>query len=99
MEQGVNDMSDLLLGAIAMACFTTSLFFVRFWKTTRDRFFLFFALSFGIDGIGRIVIALSHYSDEQEPLFYLIRLFSFVLIIWAIADKNRVKDRNDFTGE
>jgi len=41
-------MNQLLLGAIAMACLTISLFFLRFWQKSRDRFFLFFAASFGL---------------------------------------------------
>lgn len=85
-------MSLALLGAIAMACFIISLFFIRFWKTTHDRFFLFFAASFGLESIERAMIGLIPYSDEQEPLFYVIRLFAFLIILWAIIDKNRAKD-------
>jgi len=81
-------MALLLLGAVAMACWTISIFFLRFWKTTRDRFFLFFATAFFIEGIGRAILGLVHYSDEQEPLFYLIRLFGFLIILYAILDKN-----------
>lgn len=82
-------MNLMLLGAIATSCFIASLFFMRFWKTTHDRFFLFFAISFAIEGCGRIAQGVISYSDEQEPLFYLSRLVSFVIILWAIVDKNR----------
>ena len=58
-------MDLMLLGAIAMACFMASLFFLSFWKTTRDRFFLFFAVSFGLEGCSRILLGLSYYSNEQ----------------------------------
>lgn len=81
-------MNLMLLGAIAMTCFIASLFFLRFWKTTHDRFFLFFAISFGLEGCGRVMLGLTDYSNEQEPLFYLIRLFAFLIILWAIIDKN-----------
>lgn len=81
-------MNLMLLGAIAITCFIASLFFVRFWRTTHDRFFLFFAISFAIEGCGRIMLGLSTYTNEQEPLFYLIRLFAFLIILWAIIDKN-----------
>lgn len=86
-------MNLMLLGAIAMACFTASLFFVRFYITTRDRFFLFFAMSFGIEGCIRIMVGLTEYSNEQVPLFYLIRLFAFLLILWAIIDKNLARKK------
>lgn len=84
-------MNLMLLGAIAMACFVASLFFIRFWRSTHDRFFLLFAISFGVEGLNRIMLGLSHYSDEQEPLFYLLRLFAFLIILYAIIDKNRGK--------
>jgi hypothetical protein len=82
-------MNLMLLGAIAMANFTASLFFFKFWRRSRDRFFMFFALAFAIEGLIRIMLGVIHYSSEQEPLFYLVRLFSYVLILVAIIDKNR----------
>ena len=82
-------MNQLLLGAIAMASLTIGLFFLRFWKKTRDRFFLFFAVAFGLEGINRTLLGLIESSSENEPFFYLVRLLSFVLILIAIVDKNR----------
>jgi hypothetical protein len=85
----MDDINYMMLGAVAICDFIASLFFLRFWKATKDRFFLFFALSFFIDGIGRIMLGAIDYSSEQEPLFYLIRLFAFLVILFAIIDKNR----------
>jgi uncharacterized membrane protein HdeD (DUF308 family) len=82
-------MNQLLLGAIAMASITIGLFFLRFWKSTGDRFFLFFATAFGAEGVNRAMLGLYQGSDEHEPIFYLIRLLSFALILVAILDKNR----------
>jgi hypothetical protein len=82
-------MNQLLLGAIAMACLTISLFFLRFWRKTRDRFFLFFAASFCVEGLNRAVLGLASIPSEAEPFFYIIRLLSFLLILIAIVDKNR----------
>jgi hypothetical protein len=81
----------MMLGAVALSCFIASLFFLRFWKTTRDRFFLFFSLAFFIEGIGRVLLGVLNYSGEEEPFFYLIRLFSFLMILYAIIDKNRIR--------
>ncbi|MBW8882216.1 MAG: hypothetical protein JF615_12580 [Asticcacaulis sp.] len=78
-----------LLGALAVASLTISLIFLRFWKTTRDRFFLFFTLAFFVEAVRRTLLAAVPHSDEQEPLFYLIQLFAFAVIAWAIIDKNR----------
>ncbi|NBO18989.1 MAG: hypothetical protein EBV03_07155 [Proteobacteria bacterium] len=82
-------MKLLLLGAIAMASLVVCMFFIRFWKTTRDRFFLFFAVSFGIEAINRLLLGIDGTPSEREPLIYFIRLCSFLLILFAIIDKNR----------
>jgi hypothetical protein len=86
-------MNEILLGATAMGGLTASLFFIRFWRQTRDRLFLIFAIAFGVDAVMRITLAATTFPDEQEPFFYLGRLLTFVLIVLAIADKNR-KERN-----
>ncbi|HEV8712643.1 MAG TPA: DUF5985 family protein [Candidatus Binatia bacterium] len=84
-------MNAVLLGAIAMASLVAAMFFLRFWKNTRDRFFLFFAVSFFIEALDRAALGLTTVSEEQEPFFYLVRLCSFGLIIAAIVDKNRAE--------
>ena len=83
-------MNQLLMGAIVMASLTIGLFFLRFWKKTRDRFFLFFAVAFSLEGVNRVLLALNNGANENEPFIYLVRLLSFVLILVAIVDKNRV---------
>ena len=82
-------MNDLLLGAIAMASMVAALFFLRFWRSTGDRFFLFFALSFFIDGINRAVLGPAVQTTDEAPAYYLVRLLSYGLILYAILDKNR----------
>ena len=85
-------MNQLILGAIAMASLVIGLFFLRFWKNTRDRFFLFFATAFGLEAVSRALLGLNQGSSENEPLYYLIRLLSFTLILIAIVDKNRKRE-------
>jgi len=84
-----NELSAVLMGAVAMASFVAMLFFLRFWRQTRDGFFLLFALAFGVDAATRFLLGLLHVSQEAEPLFYLARLLTFALIIAAIVQKNR----------
>ncbi|GAB3549882.1 hypothetical protein GCM10027343_32240 [Noviherbaspirillum agri] len=79
----------LLAGAIAMASATAALFFISFWRTTRDRFFLYFAVSFGLEAANRVALATSHSPSEDEPLFYMVRLVAYGLILLAIVEKNR----------
>lgn len=85
-------MNTMILGAVIMAGFTTSLFFLRFWKTTRDRFFLYFALAFGIEAFSRLLLGVINYSSEYEPLIYSMRLVAFLVILGAIIDKNWTKN-------
>lgn len=82
-------LNSILVGAIGMASLVAALFFLRFWKSTRDRFFLFFALSFFIEGINRIAFYLLVGLQEDQPVYYLVRLIAYGLILVAIVDKNR----------
>jgi hypothetical protein len=81
-------MNLLLLGAISMASLVVGLFFLRSWKRTGDRFFLFFAASFFIEGFNRAALGLSRDPNEGLPFFYFVRLCSFLLILIAIVLKN-----------
>lgn len=82
-------MNSVLLGAVAMASSIAALFFLRFWRQTRDVLFLLFALAFAVDAATRLALGLKPVSDEQEPLFYFARLVTFALILVAIIHKNR----------
>ena len=84
-------MNLTLLGAIAMACLTAGLFFLKFWKDTRDRFFLFFSISFFVEGLNRFALAMTSDPNEGRPFFYFVRFLSYALILIAIADKNLAK--------
>jgi hypothetical protein len=82
-------VNSLILGAVAMASSVAALFFLRYWRKTRDLLFLLFALAFAVDAITRVALSLGGGGGEQEPFFYLARLVTFALIIAAIIHKNR----------
>jgi len=86
-------LNQMLLGGIAVASLVAALFFVRYWRSTRDRFFLLFALSFGIEALNRIAIGLTHSWSEDAPLHYIVRLLSYGLILVAVWDKNRPRGK------
>jgi len=89
----MNDAINLmLLGAIGMACFIAGLFFVRSWRKTGDRFFLFFAVSFFMEGVNRAALGCTSDPNEARPFFYFVRFLSFVLILIAIMLKNLESD-------
>jgi hypothetical protein len=79
-------MDDLATGAIAMGYAVAGLFFLRFWRKTRDRLFALFALAF-------VVLSLNRVADGVFPgvsgAVYWVRFAAFALILAAIVDKNR----------
>jgi hypothetical protein len=87
-------MNDMLVGAIAMGSVVAGLYFLRFWKCTSDRFFLYFALSFFLQAGNRILLGVSSLQDEDTPLYYLIRLLAYGLILYAVIRKNRQHARS-----
>jgi hypothetical protein len=88
-----DDLNFMLMGGIAVACFVAGLFFLRYWFSTRDRFFLFFTLSFWIEAVNRVVMVATGSWNESAPLHYLVRLLAYALIVIAIWDKNRPGSR------
>lgn len=86
-------LNSILSGAVAALSMVASLFFLRFWKSTADRFFLYFALAFFIEGCNRILLASVTGSEETTPAYYILRLIAYGLILWAIFEKNRNQNK------
>lgn len=83
-------MNDFISGMTFALCLVAGLFFLRFWRKTHDRFFAFFSAAFFLMALHRVVMLLLKNAESEHLLGpYLIRLLSFVLILVAIADKNR----------
>jgi hypothetical protein len=80
--------NPLLTGAIVLAAAMVGLHFLRFWKATRDRFFLLFALSFFIQSAQWLHSGLYHGADDYSPVYYLWRLLAYGLIGVAILGRN-----------
>lgn len=87
--------AQLVPGAIVMGYAVAGLFFLRFWRQTRDRLFLIFAIAFWLLGLQRLALALSADLVEAHTGLYLLRLFAFLLILLAIVDKNSGKGRRE----
>jgi hypothetical protein len=82
-------MQQMITGAIAVGWLLAGLFFFRFWRQTRDRFFLWFALSFWIEAVDRVALGLVAGAGEDTPAFYGLRVVAYGLILLAIWQKNR----------
>lgn len=81
-------MNEFVLGASTLAFALVGLIFLKFWRRSRDRFFLLFAFAFWIEGIARVQEAVVESLNEDIPVYYLLRLLAYLLILWAIIEKN-----------
>ena len=81
-------MQYFLMGTIAMGYAAVTLFFLRFCKKSRDRFFALFALAFFFMAANRVVMAVLNEPQEHSLWPYLLRLFGYLIILLAIVDKN-----------
>lgn len=82
-------IEGFLLGVIFTASITASLFFLKFWRMTRDDLFLAFAAAFAIEGLNRLTFLFVERPNEGTPAIYVVRLLAFLLILAAIFRKNR----------
>lgn len=82
-------MNQFLSGLVFLAAGMLAVYFFRFWRETRDRFFGFFATAFALLGIERVALEFAYFPDETRSYVYLIRLLAFLIISFAIIDKNR----------
>lgn len=81
-------LDDFLLGYIAGTSAVVALYFLRFWKDTRDFLFFAFAVFFAVQG-GTRTFAFSTASPNLVNTWsYLLRLLSILLVVAAIARKN-----------
>lgn len=80
---------SFLSGVVTAGYLLAGLFFLRFWRRTRDSLFLSFACAFFLLGLGQALLALTYIPVEERSWLYLIRLAAFSLILLAIYRKNR----------
>jgi hypothetical protein len=88
-----NTLSAVVSGFLVAGYAVAGLFFLRFWRETRDRLFGIFAAAFWLLSAQRLALALSADPNGDQVLLYGIRLLAFVLILAAIVDKNRSSGR------
>ena len=82
-------MKQFCWGLLSMASAVAAMFFLRYWKVSRDRLFVFFSVAFAMLATNYLVLSFFDPAFEAAHLIYLLRLGAFVLIIVGILDKNR----------
>jgi hypothetical protein len=86
-------IEGFLLGVIATSSLAAGIFFLKFWRETRDSLFLLFALAFIVEGLNRTAFVTLPHPNEGWPDIYLVRCFAFLLILAGIVNKNRQATR------
>lgn len=82
-------MRELLSGALVALFFVAALFFRKFGRRTRDRFFDLFAAAFLLMAANSALLGLTAADSEHRTVLYGVRLVAFLIIIGAIWHKNR----------
>ena len=77
-----------LLGFAAGLSLTAALFFLRFWRDTRDFLFLGFAAFFLILGGTNVVVLDLAHPNEGSAWIFLLRLLSTLIVVAVILIKN-----------
>jgi hypothetical protein len=79
---------EFLSGAVTFGFVVAGLFFLRFWRRTRDRLFLAFATAFMLLALNQALAQWLGAADERVGYTYVLRVIGFLLILAAIVDKN-----------
>ena len=80
--------ADFFSGMIAMGFAVCAVFFLRFWRRTRDSLFLVFSIAFLLLALNQALTTLLGLPLEERSWLYLLRLAAFLIIIGAIVRKN-----------
>ncbi len=85
----IHVIEGFLLGVIATSSLAAGLFFLRFWRDTRDSLFLAFAAAFLIEAGNRTAMMFAVHPNDASTWLYLVRCLAFLLIVAGIVYKNR----------
>ena len=79
-------MRAFVAGLLTMGYLVAALYFLRFWKRSGERLFVFFALAFALLATQRMGLILLTFDSTW---LYALRLLAFVLLLVGILEKNR----------
>jgi hypothetical protein len=84
-------MISFLSGAITLGFFLAGAFFIRFWRKTGDRLFIHFAVAFWLFALNQGLAWALGDSDERTGYTYILRIAGYIIILFAIVDKNTTR--------
>lgn len=82
------DAVVFMWGATSFGSGIIALFFLKYWRRTRDRLFLFFSIAFSILSLNWIGLAITNPDHESRHWIFLARVVAFTFIILGILAKN-----------
>lgn len=77
-----------LIGFTACASAAVGVLFLKYWRRTHDQLFAAFGAAFLIEGVNRLWLLTQAHPNDANPGYYVVRLFSFLLILGGILTKN-----------
>jgi len=81
-------MNDFLYGILTALALVVSVFFLKFWRRTREVLFAVFAVSFSLLALNWGILGAFNVPQESSHLVYLIRLVAFLVLMGGIVLKN-----------
>jgi hypothetical protein len=83
------ELVPFLQAVAATTAWLNGLFFMRFWRESRDVLFMLFGAAFWLLALSWAALSVLSPDHETRVYIYGIRLLAFLLIIVAIIQKNR----------
>jgi hypothetical protein len=84
-------LDTFLLGFVCASSLVAAVFFLRFWRATRDGLFMAFTLFFAIEGGNEAYTATLRHPNVGSLAVTIVRLLAVVGILAAILWKNLAK--------
>ena len=78
-----------MYGGLVVMCVVAALFFLSYWRMSKDRFFIWFASAFGTFALNWALLMFDVTASEHAAPIYAVRLLGFLQILAAILLKNR----------
>lgn len=80
---------SLISGMIAAGFLVAALFFLRYYRSTRDALFIYFTVAFVLLAMEKLAVLVVPDWFPEPPWLFIVRLLAFIAIGAGIWEKNR----------
>jgi Family of unknown function (DUF5985) len=85
-------MKYYVWGVLATGSLMVAMFFLHYWRSSRERLFVFFSAAFALMALQWTASALSGTDEARHAYLLILRILAFVCIIAGVLERNR-RDR------